>query len=77
MINLAKEEHCRPAAVALRVHVEAAETRSGEAAAPEFLHDGGSGPTPWLEKQQGPGGELGPHALLLLGMGGFQEDLWR
>ena len=46
-------------------------------AAPEFLHDGGSGPTLWLEKQLGPGGELGPHALLLLGMGGFQEDLWR
>lgn len=71
MINLTKEEHCRPVAVDLRVYVEATETRSREAAAPEFLYVRGSGPTLWLEKQQGPGGELGPHALLLLGMGGF------
>lgn len=71
MINLTKEEHCRTVAVDLRVYVEATETRSREAVAPEFPYDGSSGPTLWLEKQQGPGVELGPHALLLLVMGGF------
>lgn len=71
MINLTKEEHCRTVAVDLRVYVEATETRSREAAAPKFLYNGSSGPTLWLEKQQGPRVELGPHALLLLLMGGF------
>ena len=37
VINLTKEEHCRTVAVDLRVYVEATETRSREAVAPEFL----------------------------------------